>query len=69
MGGQIQVYRLDRQTGEPETARLPLPECQHDHPAALFLLARRDGTVLLGGSRRGIGPGCSWLGQLVLHGG
>lgn len=69
LNGQIQLYRLDRNTGEQKAVRLPLPECQRDHPAALFLMVRRDGTVLLGGSRPGdnVGGNCSWLGRLVLQ--
>lgn len=64
LNGQIQLYRLDRDTGAERAVRLPLPECQRDHPAALFLMARRDGTVLLGGSRpkNNVAGNCSWLG-------
>lgn len=69
LNGQIQLYRLDRDTGAQKVVRLPLPECQRDHPAALFLIARRDGRVLLGGSRPGnnVGGNCSWLGRLVMQ--
>ena len=66
LDGQIQLYRLDRETGGQRSVRLPLPECQRIHPATLFLTVRRDGTVLLGGSRPGnhVGENCSWLGRL-----
>ena len=69
LNGHIQLYRLNRDTGEQKAARLPLPECQRDHPAALFLMVRRDGAVLLGGSRPGnnVAGNCSWLGRLVMQ--
>ena len=69
LNGQIQLYRLNRDTGEQKAARLALPECQRDHPAALFLMVRRDGAVLLGGSRPGnnVAGNCSWLGWLVMQ--
>ena len=69
LNGQIQLYRLDRDTGEQTAARLPLPECQRDHPAALFLMVRRDGAMLLGGSRPGnnVAGNCSWLGRPVMQ--
>jgi hypothetical protein len=67
--GEIQLYRFKRDTGAVKTARLPLPECQRSHPATLFLMAPRDGTVLLGGSRPGnnVAENCSWLGRLVMQ--
>lgn len=67
LNGQIQLNRLDRDTGAQKAVRLPLPECQRDHPAALFLMVRRNGAVLLGGSRPGynVAGNCSWLGRLV----
>ena len=67
LNGQIQLYRLDRDTGAQTAVRLPSPECQRDHPAALFLMVRRDGAVLLGGSRpeNKVAGNCSWLGRLV----
>lgn len=68
LNGQIQLYRLDRDTGAQKAVRLTLPECQRDHPAALFLMTRRVATVLLGGSRPGnnVAGNCSWLGRLVM---
>jgi hypothetical protein len=67
LSGQIQLHQLDRVTGEPRTARLPLPACQRAHPAALFLMARPDGTVFLEGSRPGsnVAANCSWMGRLI----
>ena len=69
LDGQIQLYRLDRATGKQKAVRLPLPECQRDHPATLFLMVRRDGAVLLGGSRPGnnVAGNCSWLGRLFVQ--
>ena len=69
LDGKIQLYRLNGATGEQRAVRLPLPECQRDHPAALFLMVRRDGAVLLGGSRPGgnVAGNCSWLGRLVMQ--
>lgn len=69
LDGEIQLYRLNGATGEQRAVRLPLPECQRDHPAALFLMVRRDGAVLLGGSRPGsnVAGNCSWFGRLVMQ--
>ena len=68
LNGSVQLYRLDGETGEQRTVRLPLPECQRAHPAALFLMVRRDGTVFLAGSRSGgnVAANCSWIGRLTL---
>ena len=68
LDGEVQLYRFDRSTGTQKTARLRLPDCHGDRPAALFLMSR-SGSVLLAGSRPGsnVGGSCSWLGQLVMH--
>jgi len=66
--GQIYLHRLSPDTGNDEQGKLPLPQCNDaQHPVALFLFARKDGTVLLGGSRPldNVGPGCTWLARLV----
>lgn len=68
LNGWVQLYRLDHETGEQRTTRLPLPECQRAHTAALFLVVRSDGTVFLAGSRPdgNMAANCSWIGRLIL---
>jgi hypothetical protein len=66
--GQIHLHRLSGDTGNDEEDKVPLPECNDEiHPVTLFLLAREDGTVFIGGSRPpgNVGPGCSWLARLL----
>ena len=53
LDGQIQLYRLNRATGEQKAVRLVLLERQRGYPAALFLIMRRNGALLLGESRLG----------------
>ncbi len=65
--GQIHLYQFDGISGAYQKGTLPLPECQTNHPAALFLAVRKDGTTILGGSGA---PGnfkgdCSWVGRLM----
>jgi hypothetical protein len=65
---QIQLYRLDASFGAEQENRIPLPDCQAGHPAALFLTIRDDRTALLSGSRpsSNVGSNCTWLGRLTI---
>ena len=69
LNGKIQLYQFSRDSGEQKAVWLSLPECQRSHPAALFLMVRRDGTVFLGGSRpaNNVAANGSWLGRLSVQ--
>jgi hypothetical protein len=65
--GQIQIYKLDGRSGTYRESFLSLPECQTNHPAALFLAIRRDGSMMLSGSRpaSNVAGSCTWIGRLT----
>jgi hypothetical protein len=65
---QIQLYRLDASSGAEQESRIPLPDCQAGHPAALFLAIRDDRTALLSGSRpsSNVAANCTWVGRLMI---
>jgi hypothetical protein len=67
LDSQIHLYQLDASSGHYRKSDLPLPDCQAEHPAALFLAARPDGTWILTGSRPGsnLAANCTWMGQLT----
>src|SRR5262245_150566 len=64
---QIQIYKLDGRSGTYRESFLSLPECQTNHPAALFLAIKSDGTMMLSGSRplSNVAGNCTWIGRLA----
>jgi hypothetical protein len=63
---QIQLYQLDPSSGAHQKSLLPSPECQAAY-ANLFLNIRKDGTMMLSGSRpdNSVAPSCTWVGRLT----
>jgi hypothetical protein len=64
---QIQLYQLDPSSGAYQKSLLPSPECQAAY-ANLFLNIRKDGTMMLSGSRpdNSVAPSCTWVGRLTV---
>ncbi len=63
---QIHLYQFDQSSGAYQESSVPLPDCQTGHPANLFLTIRKDGTMILSGTRPGsnVAPSCTWIGRL-----
>jgi outer membrane protein assembly factor BamB len=66
LGGQIQVYQLEQLSGSYHESDLSLPDCNNGS-ATLFLAIRKDGTMILSGSRPGsnVAASCTWAGRLT----
>jgi hypothetical protein len=67
LDGQIHLYELEQSSGTYRESYLPLPDCQIEQPAALFLAIRPDGVMTLSGSRpsANVAPSCTWIGRLT----
>lgn len=67
LDGQIHLYHLDKTSGDYQEMNVPLPACQAEHPAAVFLMVRDGATMVLSGTRPygNVGPNCTWVGRLT----
>lgn len=64
---RIDLYRLERATGEVARASVSLPTCHEGRPAKLFPFTTTDGTLWLLGTPPGdnAAASCTWLGRVA----
>jgi hypothetical protein len=62
--GQVQLYQLEQSSGSFRESDLSLPGCDY---AKSFLAVRKDGTMILSGSRPAytVTTSCAWTGRLT----